>query len=206
AQAHNNRGHAHERKLDYDKAIADYDEAIRLDPKYRLAWLNRGRTWQASGKLEKALDDYKAAIRLDPRSPWGYALQASIYSSSADPKYRDGPRAVDLARTACEMGGPANAYLCEVRAAAHEAAGEPDRAAEWRATAREAASKPDDGRTVASRPIVPAGGSGTARPNPAAPGRGDANIGYLSSIPSDYRGAEQAPGSISLGPGIPIPG
>ena len=34
AVAYNNRGNAWQCKKDYDKAIADYNEAIRLDPKY----------------------------------------------------------------------------------------------------------------------------------------------------------------------------
>jgi tetratricopeptide (TPR) repeat protein len=216
AQAYNNRGHARERKKEYGEAIADYDEAIRLAPDYLLAWLNRGRAWQAKGEPDKALADYGAAVRLDPRSPWGYALQASIYSSSAAPKYRDGPRAVELARKACDLGRPGDAYLCEVRAAAHEAAGELDGAAEWRAKAREAASKAGDGARVTGRarlkpdqgqppPVAPTsgvsvGGPRTGSPTAVAPPGGDANIGYLSSIPSDYRGSEHAP---SLrGPGL----
>ena len=35
--AYNNRGNAYFAKKDYDHAIADYTEAIRLDPKYALA-------------------------------------------------------------------------------------------------------------------------------------------------------------------------
>jgi tetratricopeptide (TPR) repeat protein len=213
AQAYNNRGHARERKEQYGEAIADYDEAIRLESNYLLAWLNRGRARQAEGEFDKALADYEAAIRLDPRSPWGYAFQASIYSSSAEPKYRDGPRAVVLARRACDLGGPGDAYLCGVRAAAHEAAGEPDRATEWRAKAREAASKAADGESFAGRARLkpdrvqqspdaptsvgePRSGSTTA----VTPRGRDANIGYLSSIPTDYRGSEQAP--LLQGPGL----
>jgi tetratricopeptide (TPR) repeat protein len=34
AQVYNTRGSAYFRKGDYDRALADYDQAIRLDPKY----------------------------------------------------------------------------------------------------------------------------------------------------------------------------
>ena len=32
-------------KKEYDKAIADYNEAIRLDPKDANAYINRGMAW-----------------------------------------------------------------------------------------------------------------------------------------------------------------
>ena len=36
------RGWSHAEKGDHDQAIADYTEAIRLDPNYGLAYYNRG--------------------------------------------------------------------------------------------------------------------------------------------------------------------
>jgi tetratricopeptide (TPR) repeat protein len=153
-QMHNNRGHAWEMKKDYDKAIADYTEAIRLSPKYLLSWLNRGKAWQAKGDYEKAMADYDEAIRLDPRSPWGYALEASILATSPDAKYRDGAKAVKLATRAVELGGATDPYLRHVRAAAHVAAGEPDRAVEWQEKAR------------AATPNAPAGDPAARRPQP----------------------------------------
>ncbi len=38
AIAFNNRGNAYSDKKDYDRAIADYDAAIRLDPNFALAF------------------------------------------------------------------------------------------------------------------------------------------------------------------------
>ena len=53
-------------QVGYDKAIADYGEAIRLDPKYAAAYNNRGIAWSAKSEYDMAIADYGEAIRLDP--------------------------------------------------------------------------------------------------------------------------------------------
>ena len=40
-------------KKDYDKAIADYNEAIRLDPMYAPAYNNRGNAWREQERLRQ---------------------------------------------------------------------------------------------------------------------------------------------------------
>src|SRR5215467_16128478 len=42
AFAYNNRGNAYYRKGDFETALADYNAAIQLDPKYTFAYYNRG--------------------------------------------------------------------------------------------------------------------------------------------------------------------
>jgi hypothetical protein len=49
---------------EYDRALADYNEAIRLDPKYNTAWSNRGELWRLKGDLDRALADQDQGIRL----------------------------------------------------------------------------------------------------------------------------------------------
>src|SRR5262249_47815018 len=54
--AYNNRGHAHFVKGDYDHAIADYGEAIRLDPKEAYGYLSkRGDVYHAKGDNDRAI-------------------------------------------------------------------------------------------------------------------------------------------------------
>jgi tetratricopeptide (TPR) repeat protein len=61
-----NRGIAHAAKGELDPAIADYGEAIRLDPKYVAAFTDRGIAYRAKGDLDRAIADYDQAIGLDP--------------------------------------------------------------------------------------------------------------------------------------------
>lgn len=66
------RGYCWERKKEYDKAIADYSEAIRLYPEYAGAYNNRGIVLQKKQEYDKAIADYNEAIRLDPKYALAY--------------------------------------------------------------------------------------------------------------------------------------
>ena len=54
-------------RASYDKAIADFTEAIRLDPKDADAYCNRARAYYSKGEYDKAIADYSEAIRLNPK-------------------------------------------------------------------------------------------------------------------------------------------
>jgi tetratricopeptide (TPR) repeat protein len=49
-----------------DKAISDYAEAIRLDPKQGLPYYSRGSAWLDKKQYDKAIADLDQAIRLNP--------------------------------------------------------------------------------------------------------------------------------------------
>jgi tetratricopeptide (TPR) repeat protein len=53
-------------KHDYARAIADFDQAIRLDPTEPLYHRNRGDLWRSKGEHERAIADFSEAIRLAP--------------------------------------------------------------------------------------------------------------------------------------------
>ena len=62
ASAYYNRGNAYYYKRNYDKAVEDYTEAIRLNPNYVDVYENRGSAYTAA----KAINDYTEAIRIKP--------------------------------------------------------------------------------------------------------------------------------------------
>ena len=64
---------------EYNKAIADYTEAIRLDPKYKQAYTNRGVSYAKKGEYDKAIADFTEAIRLNPTQPMSYMNRANAY-------------------------------------------------------------------------------------------------------------------------------
>ena len=63
------RGGAHERKDLIDRAIADYDGVLRLDPALADIFNARGELWRRKGDRPKALADFGMAIKLNPEHP-----------------------------------------------------------------------------------------------------------------------------------------
>ncbi|HEY5930935.1 MAG TPA: caspase family protein [Burkholderiales bacterium] len=62
-----NRGWAYSGKGDYDRAIADYNQAMGLHPNYALAYNNRGLAYYHKGDYDRSIIDYSQAIRIDPQ-------------------------------------------------------------------------------------------------------------------------------------------
>jgi lipoprotein NlpI len=60
----------HAAKGDYDPALADYDQAIALDPKLAMAYFSRGLVTIYAGSLSKALIDFRRSSELDPKYPY----------------------------------------------------------------------------------------------------------------------------------------
>jgi lipoprotein NlpI len=79
-----NRGNAWQAKGNIDRAIADYTEAIRLNPRLREAFNNRGNAWKAKGDLDRAIADYTEAIRLNPQSKEAFNDRGSAWQSKGD--------------------------------------------------------------------------------------------------------------------------
>jgi tetratricopeptide (TPR) repeat protein len=64
---------------DSQRAIADYSEAIRLDPKYAMAYYYRGLAYDYKEEHDRAIADYSEAIRLDPKYAMAYKNRAFSY-------------------------------------------------------------------------------------------------------------------------------
>jgi tetratricopeptide (TPR) repeat protein len=84
AIAHNNRGDAYVGKGEYDLAIQDYDESIKLDANFAKPFNNRGFAYQAKGDYERAIQDFGAAINIDPKYANAFANRAETYQKTGD--------------------------------------------------------------------------------------------------------------------------
>jgi tetratricopeptide (TPR) repeat protein len=73
------RAAAYARKQQDDRAIADYDAAVKLDPTRADIFNARGELWRRKGDRPRALADFGAALKLDPR----HAAARSNYKALA---------------------------------------------------------------------------------------------------------------------------
>jgi tetratricopeptide (TPR) repeat protein len=115
----------------YDRAIADYTEQIRLNPQSPAAYNFRGRLYSRQGNHAAAVADHLRASELDPGNANTQSRLAWIRATCADAAVRDGVRAAESGRKACELTEWKRADCLDALAAAHAEKGEFDEAVKW---------------------------------------------------------------------------
>jgi tetratricopeptide (TPR) repeat protein len=117
-----NRGYAWNAKGNYDRAIADYDEAIRLNPKNSISYSNRCVAWMVEGDFNRAIADCGEAIRLNPKNPFTFGHRCSAWA-----RKREFDRAIADCNEAIRLD-PKLAYAYQSRCTSWTEKGEYDRA------------------------------------------------------------------------------
>ncbi|MBV8280435.1 MAG: tetratricopeptide repeat protein [Candidatus Eremiobacteraeota bacterium] len=75
---------AKEKKGDLNGALADFNQAIKLNPKFSGAYDNRGNIKRKKGYLNGALVDINQAIRLDPKNAIAYKNRGRVKEEKGD--------------------------------------------------------------------------------------------------------------------------
>lgn len=78
------RGLAYRRVEDNQKALTDYNQALRFNPKYVKAYVNRGNVRDDLGDKQGALADYNQALKLDPDYVLAYHNRGIFYARQGD--------------------------------------------------------------------------------------------------------------------------
>lgn len=117
------RGYAAHVRGELIRAITEYTEAIRLDPKNARAYNNRGLVYQAKGDLNRAIADFSEALQLTPAAGTIYTNRGAAYArkGNLEKALADYNEAIRL--------DPQSADAYRLRAAVYEATKEKDKAA-----------------------------------------------------------------------------
>jgi tetratricopeptide (TPR) repeat protein len=125
------RGLAWAQKRDYDRAIADYTEALRVNPKDAKAYTYRAVAWSNKNNYERAVADYSEAIRINPQHVDAHNSAAWLLATAPVASVRNGTRAVEVARKAAELSSWKDGNILDTLAAAYAEAGNFPEAVRW---------------------------------------------------------------------------
>jgi tetratricopeptide (TPR) repeat protein len=84
AIAYRFRGLAYNYRGDFNLAVADLNEAIRLGVRYSAVYNDRGWAYAELGDYDLAIVDLNEAIRLDPKNFFAYGNRGWAFSSKGD--------------------------------------------------------------------------------------------------------------------------
>jgi len=78
------RGIEYFEKGDYDSAITDTSESIKLNPNDAMAYGTRGAAYKGKKDFDNAVADFDEAIRLDPNNAPAYGNRGLTYFAKGD--------------------------------------------------------------------------------------------------------------------------
>jgi Flp pilus assembly protein TadD len=135
AEASCNLGMVRLRQGRVEEARERFAEALRLYPRGPDMHERVGRAFLIHGRIGDALEQLTETVRLEPDRADALNDCAMIWATAADPRYRDGRRAVAAARRACELTGWRNPSFLDTLASACAEAGDFAGAVRWQGEA-----------------------------------------------------------------------
>jgi len=78
------RGNAYGKKKEYDRAIADFNQALLLNPKYAKAFNNRGLVYSYKNEYDRAIADFNQALQLNPKNAEFFSNRGIAYNNKKE--------------------------------------------------------------------------------------------------------------------------
>ena len=138
------RAHAFAVNGKLSQAIDDYNIAIQLDPTNAALYANRAEIDARKGDYAKGIEDCNKGIKIDPYCGLAYDRLAWILAVCPDPKIRDGKKALENAKKACELTAWKKPQCLDTLAAAYAETGDFEEAVTWEQKAIELDLKDKD--------------------------------------------------------------
>jgi tetratricopeptide (TPR) repeat protein len=124
AQAHTNLANALLKNGDIDDSIAEGLIAIKLQPRLTDAYMALGNAHLQKRAIGEAIAYYEKSLKLSPDSIIALNNLALIFATSTDGQFRDGLRAIELAKHANALCNGKNADIMRTLASAYAEAGQ----------------------------------------------------------------------------------
>jgi len=115
----------------WDKALADYRHVIQMDPKNVKSHWGLAGIFRRRGEFDEARAAYAEALKLDPENAGVLEDFASFLASCPKAKMRDGEKALQYAKKACDLKQGGDSRSFQIVAAAHAELGNFAEAVEW---------------------------------------------------------------------------
>jgi tetratricopeptide (TPR) repeat protein len=113
------------------KAIQLFNEILQDDPNNWLALRGRGDGYISVGDHKKALPDLEAALKIEPENSGILNNLAWLLGTSPDDELRNGQRAIELAKKACELTEYKQAHILSTLASGYAESGDWENAVKW---------------------------------------------------------------------------
>jgi Tfp pilus assembly protein PilF len=113
------------------KALETFDAVLAADAKSWMAYRGRADAYLSIGKQAEAIADYEQALKLQPENSGILNNLAWVLATSPEDKLRNGKRALELAKAACDLTDYKEAHILSTLAAAYAEVGDFAKAVEW---------------------------------------------------------------------------
>jgi tetratricopeptide (TPR) repeat protein len=98
AEAYDARGDAHAEMGNFERAIQDYGEALKLKPEDASPLLERGLAYEQTGDHNRALRDFDEALKLNPKNDIAFYYRSIVHAKKGnnDRAIQDLDEAIEL--------------------------------------------------------------------------------------------------------------
>lgn len=114
AMLHYNLGLALQEQEEIETAIGHFQQALRIKPDLEEAHSHIGNLRIRQNNFGSAIEHYEQALRINPDLPAVKTTLARLLATCSDAAFRDGERAIELARSVYQLTGGGNATVGSV--------------------------------------------------------------------------------------------